>query len=83
MPVVVDPVTLDTYARSPPEIDRDWLGRATHLTAAEVESAQRRTGDTTQLGYAVQLVTSTPSLVSAVAKACVWGPRRRRLGFPR
>lgn len=57
MPVVVDPAALLAYATFPPEIDRDWLGRVCHLSAADLESARRRAGDTTQLGYAIQLVT--------------------------
>jgi len=57
VPVIVDPAALRSYAAFPPEMDRDWLGRVCHLSAADLEVVRRRTDETTRLGYAIQLVT--------------------------
>jgi TnpA family transposase len=45
------------YGCFPAEIDRDWLGRVCHLSAADLALIRRRTDPATQLGYAAQLVT--------------------------
>ena len=55
MPVIVDPAVVAGYARFPSSIERDWLGRVTHLSAADVQLVRRRVDPTTQLGFAVQL----------------------------
>ncbi len=55
MLVVVDPADLSDYGRFPADIGRDWLGRWCHLSDADISLARRRTGDTTRLGFAVQL----------------------------
>lgn len=57
MPVIVDPAARRSYAAFPPKMDRDWLGRVCHLSAADLEVVRRRTDETTRLGYAIQLVT--------------------------
>jgi hypothetical protein len=43
--------------RFPEIIDRDWLGRITHLSSADIGLALRRADPVTRLGYATQLVT--------------------------
>src|SRR5260370_25297832 len=57
MPATADRGSLASYARFPPELDGDWLGRACHLSRADLAVIRRRTGPVTQLGYATQLVT--------------------------
>ncbi len=57
MPATVDRGSLASYARFPPELDRDWLGRVCHLSRADLAVIRRRTDPVTQLGYATQLVT--------------------------
>ncbi len=52
------------YGRFPEHIERDWLGRWCHLSEADLSLARRRTGDTTRLGFAVQLATVRASSVS-------------------
>jgi hypothetical protein len=56
VPVIVDPAVLAGYGSFPSSIDRDWLGRVTHLSAGG-RRARRRTDPATQLGFAVQLAT--------------------------
>ncbi len=56
MPATVDRGSLASYARFPPELDRDWLGRVCHLSRADPAVIRRRTDPVTQLGYATQLV---------------------------
>lgn len=56
MPSTVDRGSLASYARFPPELDRDWLGRVCHLSRADLAVIRRRTDPVTQLGYATQLV---------------------------
>jgi len=57
VPVVVDPVALATYAAFPGDMDRDWVGRACHLSSADLDLVRRRADEVTRLGFAVQLVT--------------------------
>ena len=57
MPVTADRASFASYARFPPELDRDWLGRVCHLSGADLAVIRRRTDPVTQLGYATQLVT--------------------------
>lgn len=57
MPVTPDRGSSASYARFPAELDRDWLGRACHLSAADLAVIQRRTDPVAQFGYATQLVT--------------------------
>ena len=57
MPATADRGSLASYARFPPELDRDWLGRVCHLSRADLAVIRRRTDPVTQLGYATQLVT--------------------------
>ena len=57
MPVTADRASVASYARFPPELDRDWLGRVCHLSGADLAVIRRRTDPVTQLGYATQLVT--------------------------
>ena len=57
MPVTADRGSLASYARFPPELDRDWLGRVCHLSETDLAVIWRRTDPVTQLGYATQLVT--------------------------
>ena len=57
MPVITDPVILAGYGRFPEAIDRDWLGRITHLSSADIGLVLRRADPVTRLGYATQLVT--------------------------
>ena len=57
MPATVDRGSLASYARFPPGLDRDWLGRVCHLSRADLAVIRRRTDPVTQLGYATQLVT--------------------------
>ena len=45
------------YAQFPELIERDWLGRWCHLSEADIDLVNRRTGDPTRLGFAVQLAT--------------------------
>lgn len=52
-----DRASVASYARFPPELDRDWLGRVCHLSGADLAVIRRRTGPMTRLGYATQLVT--------------------------
>lgn len=55
--MVVDPAALGAFAAFPSEMDRDWVGRACHLSAVDRELAWRRADQTTRMGFAVQLVT--------------------------
>ncbi|HEY5844512.1 MAG TPA: Tn3 family transposase [Mycobacterium sp.] len=57
MPLTVDQAGMVAYAAFPSELDRDWLGRVVHLSAADLALVRRRAGVVTRLGYAVQLVT--------------------------
>ena len=57
MPITADRTSFGSYAQFPAELDRDWLGRVCHLSAADLAVIQRRTDPVTQLGYATQLVT--------------------------
>ena len=57
MPVVVDPVALAGYGCFPDAIDRDWLGRVTHLSSADTDLVLRRADPPARLGFAAQLVT--------------------------
>jgi len=57
MPITADRTSLGSYAQCPAGLDRDWLGRVCHLSAADLAVIQRRTDPVTQLGYAAQLVT--------------------------
>src|SRR5260370_29609727 len=57
MPATADRGSLASYARFPPELDRDWLGRVCHLSRADLAVIRHRTDPVTQLGYATQLVT--------------------------
>ena len=57
MPITADRASSGSYAQFPAELDRDWLGRVCHLSAADLAVIQRRTDPVTQLGYATRLVT--------------------------
>ena len=57
MPITADRASSGSYAQFPAELDRDWLGRVCHLSAADLAVIQRRPDPVTQLGYATQLVT--------------------------
>ncbi|MCP4965961.1 MAG: DUF4158 domain-containing protein [bacterium] len=45
------------YGQFPELIERDWLGRWCHLSEADIDLVDRRTGDMTRLGFAAQLAT--------------------------
>jgi len=45
------------YGQFPERIERDWLGRWCHLSEADIDLVNRRTGDMTRLGFAAQLAT--------------------------
>jgi len=45
------------YGQFPELIERDWLGRWCHLSEADIDLVDRRTDDTTRLGFAAQLAT--------------------------
>ena len=57
MSATADRGSLASYARFPAALDRDWLGRVCHLSAADLAVIRRRTDPVTQLGYAIQPVT--------------------------
>ncbi len=77
------------YAQLPGPIERDWLGRWCHLSEADIDLVNRRTGDPTRLGFAVQLATvraigtfladpnGVPDPVAEVVAACRWPSSRR------
>lgn len=55
--MVVAPAALSACGRFPEEMDRDWVGRACHVSADDRELAWCRADQVARLGDGVQLVT--------------------------